>query len=476
MTSPNPFVPPELQPQPNRWDRQLFPEVPGVPLRERVRWTFKIGLRYVADIVFYTPRALVYGLMNSEVELLGDHDFEQRFDNTVFNKMVVSCESERAAAFARQQFPTTMTNSAVRYFIADFSIFETLETFPGTYAAGTTVLFERDRPGARLKLVAIRIKGMELTPADGDAWELAKLYALQGATIRLVFGTHALLHFPEDSINAIAKVRLPTNHILYQLLIPHLDLQLSLDNTVLTSPTSPLINHQIFWWNPHTGPVRSLMRSVKDIYAGVEDNPAYCTYTYKHPRRSEEEKYLIFLEAYYQTILRFVQKVLAKIEPGDEHVMRWADEVAQYVPGFPKGDAIFVTPDKPGFIRNLDWAVATLIWDVSVGHTTDHYNMGLLDINSNPMRLRVPPPEHREVRFDRRQLAKWSDFFRYRLFWKMFLRATTILRLDDVRYPFTDPELRRFNDEFLRDLARTAESLKDGEFIPLRDIARSIQF
>lgn len=476
MTTPNPFVDRELEPQPNHWDRDLFAEVPGVPLQERLRWSLKIGLRYVGNIVFYTPRALVYGLTHPNVELLGDREFEERFDNTVFSKMVVSCESPDVATFASEQFPIAMTKSTVRHYIADFSIFERLTTFPGTYAAGTTVLFEREHSGARLRLVAIRIKNMELTSADGDAWELAKLFAIQGATIRLVFGTHALLHFPEDSINAIAKARLPTNHILYQLLIPHLDLQLTLDNTVLNSPTSPLINNQIFPWNAHTGPVDSLMRSVRDIYAGVENNPAYSTYSYKHPRRNEEEKYLIFLEAYYQTILRFVQKVLAKIVPGDEHVKRWADEVAQHVPGFPKGDVIFVTPDKTGYIRNLDWAVATLIWDVSVGHTTDHYNMGQLDINQNPMRLRVPPPETRRVRFDRRQLGKWTDFFRYRLFWKMFLQSSTILRLEDVRYPFTDPELRRFNDEFLRDLAKTAHTLKDGAFIPLRDIARSIQF
>lgn len=476
MNNWNPFPDRELQPQPNHWDRDLFAEVPGVPLRERLRWGWKIGLRYAGDLLFYTPRALVYGLKHPNVELLGDREFEARFDNTVFNKMVVSCDGADASAFARQQFPATMTKSTVRYFIADFSIFETLATFPGTYAAGTTVLFEREQGGAHLRLVAIRIKGMELTPADGDAWELAKLFAIQGATIRLVFGTHALLHFPEDSINALAKVRLPTNHVLYQLLIPHLDLQLTLNNTVQNSPLSPLINKQIFPWSVHTGPSDSLMRSVRDIYVGVENNPAYCTYNYKHPRRNEEEKYLIFLEAYYQTILRFVQKVVAKIVPGDEHVKRWADEVAQYVPGFPKGDVIFDTPDKTGFIRNLDWAVATLIWDVSVGHTTDHYNMGQLDINENPMRVRVPPPETRDARFDRRQLGKWTDFVRYRLFWKMFLRSTTVLRLDDVRYPFTDPELRQFNDEFLGDLAKTAETLKAGAFIPLQDIARSIQF
>jgi hypothetical protein len=479
MTDPNPFHDSDLEPKPNRWDRDLFAEVPGVPLQERLRWGWKVGVRYVGNILFYTPQALVYGLRHPNVELLGDREFEERFDNTVFNKMVVSCDAPDAAAFARQQFPTLLaesTDSTVRYFIADFSIFETLTTFPGTYAAGTTVLFGRDRIGARLDVIAIRIKGMELTPADGDAWALAKLFAIQGATIRLVFGSHAMLHFPEDSINAIAKARLPPNHVLYQLLIPHLDLQLTLDNTVLSSPTSPLINNQIFPWNAHTGPVDSLIRSVRDIYVGVENNPAYCTYSYKHPRRNEEEKYLIFLEAYYQTILRFVQKVLTKIVPGDEHVKRWADQVAQHVPGFPTGDAIFVTPDKPGFIRNLDWAVATLIWDVSVGHTTDHYNMGQLDINQNPMRVRVPPPESRDARFDRRQLGKWSDFFRYRLFWKMFLRSTTVLRLDDVRYPFADPELVRYNDEFLRDLATTARTLEAGAFIPLRDIARSIQF
>ena len=541
-------------PQPNPLDDRLFRIVLHLPLRERVQWYLRVGLRYAGQAVLYTPLALLYALRNPNVRVLSDHEFEERFDNTVFNKMVVPFRmteamldaleadgvdvvappapapseplrpergsaldyadaptaqmpieqtqalildrSEKMAAqMAYERFPEFMPHrgdasgdaepaaklpaepaaSECRYFIADFSIFDVMETFPGTYVAGTSALFKREAANARLDVIAIRINGMNLTPACGDAWELAKTFTMQAASIRLIFSTHALLHFPVDSINAITKERLPTNHVLFQLLYPHTDLQLYLDTVVQTGRTSPVLNNQIYPWCAHTGPSEGLIRSLVQLYLGVEGNPAYPAYTYKHPRRTPEEKYVNFLEDYYQTILRFVRKVLAHVEDGDPLVVAWADYVADYVPGFPNGDNIFRTELANG-VRNLDWAVATFIWDVSVGHTTDHYNMGLLDINANPMRLRVPPPETKTDTFDRDALCRWTDIFRYRLFWRMFLTSTTVYRLADVRYPFTDPALRRCNDEFLADLKATAAKHAGEEFIPLREIARSVQF
>jgi hypothetical protein len=498
-------------PQPNPLNFRLFSAVLHLPFSERLQWNLRVGLRYGMQMLFYTPVALLYGLRNQSPRIVTDHEFEERFDNTVFNKMIVPFnkddpsagdtpdlpnptmqmpvqqtqqllidrKQQLAARMAQERFPEQMSKiistPETRFFIADFSIFDELPTFPGTYAAGTSVLFKRDAPNARLSVVSIRVNGLELTPADGDAWALAKLFTMQGATIRLVFSTHALLHFPDDAINAISKDRLPTDHVLFQLLIPHTDLQLVLDKTVQTSFTSPLMNHQIFPWCAHTGPVEGLVRTLEQLYLGVEDNPAFPPYHYKHPRRTAEEKYVNFLEAYYQTVLRFVQKVLRRVEDGDPDVKQWADYVAAHVPGFPDSEHIF-EQDADSGLRNLDWAVATFIWDVSVGHTTDHYNMGLLDINENPFRVRVPPPTSKDDTFDRKALRKWTDFVRYKLFWRLFLTATTVYRLENVRYPFTDPELRRYNDEFLEDLQRTAKSLADDEFIPLQEIARSVQF
>jgi hypothetical protein len=491
-------------PQPNTLDQRLFPAVVHLPWRERMQWNLVVGLRYGLQMLFYTPLALFYGLRNPSPKILSDHDFEERFDNTVFNKMILpfrppdAPEAVAARTAALREYPTEQMpvqqaqevfiergaqlmaaatqSDATCYFIADFSIFEHLETFRGTYTAGTTVLFRRANPTARLDVVSIRINGLNLTPSDGDAWELAKLFTMQAATIRLVFSTHALLHFPDDSINAISKNCLPTDHVLFQLLIRHFDLQLVLDNTVQTSLTSPLLNHQIFPWTPHTGPAAGLVRTLEQLYCGVHDNPAYPTYHFKHPRRTPGEKYVNFLEAYYQTILRFVRKVLARVGPDDEIVCKWANYVAAHVPGFPDAANIFEMQDEAAGVRNLDWAVATIIWDVSVGHTTDHYNMGLLDINENPMRIRVPPPTSKDVRFERNKLRKWSDFFRYKLFWRLFLTSSTVYRLDKVRYPFTDPQLRAYNDEFILDLKETAKSVAKDEFIPLKEIARSVQF
>ena len=109
------------------------------------------------------------------------------------------------------------------------------------YACTTVVLVE-DRGGDKTpKAIYVEPKNSDedavvLDPEDGKAWALAKSFVLQGATYKLILSEHALLHFPFDSINAISKTALPKNSILLQLLLPHLDFTLVLDNAVLTSP------------------------------------------------------------------------------------------------------------------------------------------------------------------------------------------------------------------------------------------------
>src|SRR5262249_36767027 len=69
------------------------------------------------------------------------------------------------------------------------------------------------------------------------AWNLAKIYALQGAAYHMLFVVHPALHFPMDSVNAITKTAVPHIHLLFQLLYPHTAYQLTLDNAVLEGPS-----------------------------------------------------------------------------------------------------------------------------------------------------------------------------------------------------------------------------------------------
>jgi hypothetical protein len=86
--------------------------------------------------------------------------------------------------------------------------------------APTVSLFSRDASG-RLMPLAIRVRDLLLTPEDGEAWELAKYFVLQGAVHELVLVVHPRVHLPMDTVNAISRTALPRTHLLARLLEPH---------------------------------------------------------------------------------------------------------------------------------------------------------------------------------------------------------------------------------------------------------------
>ena len=81
--------------------------------------------------------------------------------------------------------------------------------------------------------MAIYLNDTVFDSRDGEAWELAKHFMMEGASNVVTLMTHPLLHFPYDSINAITKTALPKNHILHKLLIQHCRFTLPLENAVL---------------------------------------------------------------------------------------------------------------------------------------------------------------------------------------------------------------------------------------------------
>src|SRR5690606_26864170 len=60
-----------------------------ISFSERFQFTLRVGLRYAWQMLYYTPVALFYGLRHPSPRIVSDHEFEERFDNTVFNKMIV---------------------------------------------------------------------------------------------------------------------------------------------------------------------------------------------------------------------------------------------------------------------------------------------------------------------------------------------------------------------------------------------------
>jgi hypothetical protein len=61
----------------------------------------------------------------------------------------------------------------------------------------------------------------------------------------------------------------------------------------------------------------------------------------------------------------------------------------------------------------------------------------------------------------------------------MFYAPTNVTLLKDIDYGFSDPQLQKYNQEFLEDLKATEQGLKAKgirNFLPLNKISGSIQY
>lgn len=483
------------QPQPSH-PFGLAPGVVHIPKNEMRSWFFKIGLRYIWTIISYWPKALCYAWKNPALKPVSDAEFELLLTHSSMSKFVSNELNERdkypnnPKLTIFKEFLDAKPNE--QFFVSDFSLVRAVKPYPGIYVASTMVLFEGELVDNKRKVVAIYFPdsvGDErmFTPEDGEAWELAKYFALQGSSLRISLSVHANLHFPYDSINAISKSSLPKDSVLLRLLMPHFSLTLELNYTVLNSKTSPI-------QNPKDMPYAALPAGGDDLaglfvegYHGIEGNPSYPPFRYQLEVEKMYSDYGTFLSAYYDTILDFVHKVVEQI-PVEEYIdiKIWADYIQNWIPAFPKGSDIFVGEGNALAFKDeheesiLARSVAKVIWDLSVGHAADHYDYSLININQMPFRIRIPPPFNKEhAPLNRKTMIKWQDIFKHEYERKMFFTPKNVYLFKDVIYDFNKPEeqaLRELNVEFLKDLKEVEKNLTVHNYIPLNNISRSIQY
>ena len=471
------------QPSPTHPVREA-PAILNFPRSMKWDWNFFIGLRYLWNVLTYTIPSIIYGLMNPRAAELSDEEFTAHFEVKAYSKFLNPTldppDKKTFAKFLKNPKPGT------KFFKVDFSVIERLVPIKGVYATPTVTLFKKVKNGP-LEPVAISFGHFIATPVNSNAWRLGKFFVTQAAATTIIFSAHALLHFPVDSINAVTLTSLPKDHPLFKLLYPHLRFTLVLENAVLTSNTSPLLNKQLFWFNAGPGTGASQVELVASLNAGVmypdgKYNSSYPPYDFLNPRAREGVTvYAEFNKVYFNTILTFVEKVLRDVPRDDKYVLRWAGYLKNLVPGFPGEKEIQKKVKVDGkSIDMFPYAVALYLWDVTVGHSVDHYDQGTLNLNQNTMRIRVPPPASSDAAdFDIKDVSTRCDFIRYRLFWKMFVTPTTVTRLYNTEYDFTSPERIAAANEFRQDLRETEASLPSlgiPNFIPLKEIAATIQY
>lgn len=444
------------------------PLVIHVPWGEWIDWWQHIGLRFIFLWIVLTPVYYLMGLFRPGCKKVSDQEFHNFLTDSMMSRFITPKMDDHDS----QAFKDYMEEGK-EYYVVDLEPVRVIETYDGIHVTPSkTLLYKTSHDTFEIVCIWIGKTDSVITPQDGDAWELAKYFVLQAGALCATMVVHPLQHFPLDSINAITKTALPKDHILFKLLYEHMRFTLPLEHAVLNFKMS-LLNGDKWWktYAPFPGPYEGIRDLLVEGYRGIHNNSSYPAYQY--PRRPPKihSGYGEFLEAYYETIYKFVEEVVAEIPHNDEHVRKWANYISSWIPGFPNGFEIFQD-------NTLCEVVTYYIWDVTVGHTIDHFNYGEMDVRKVPLRIRQAPPTKDTKMIPLSKLQSPTDLMKYRLAMKLFFGPSLLTKLIDAEYEFTDPKLIEAQKNFKLNLKDTDKKLRDQglTYMTLDDIARSIQY
>lgn len=479
-------------------------EVLHLPKSETRDWFWHSGLNYIGTLVSKLPLAISNALFKGYVTDMPDSLFSELLTTTIYSKYLRRPTLQRHDDLAK----ALGLDAGHEHFVMDFTPMQDIQPYPGMFVAPTVTLWGRDGERGPCRPLGISIGHLEggvwkhvvLKPEDGDGWQLAKYFVLQGAGHVTTLAGHPATHFPYDTINAITKSAVPMRHVLFKLMFPHLRLALAVDNAVLEGEHSVVSETRGEFYAPYVAPGSEVRQLVAAGYVGYPHplskyakndphDPNYPAWTYPLQPREIPSDFGRFLTAYHRTIKNFVREVVAfmmaragTLEGEEElaYVQIWAHYISLWLPGFPDGKRI-LERDADGD-PVLVSAITTYIWDVSVAHSLDHNSFYGLNPRHTPFRMRVAPPTSKDVPgFDRKKLFNGWDLFKSTLAFEMFFKPHNVVLLEDVDYGFEQPELRQAVARFMQALRDTEQALiKDGvdveKYAPLSRIATSIQY
>jgi hypothetical protein len=410
------------------------------------------------------------GIINPGIEEVSDAEFTQMITNSMLSKFVKNVFDQKD----REIFGDRLNSDHI--WICDFEPVRVVKPFDGIYVSATKTLLRKTNQDFSVIEIYVDETKSFWKPGDGDGWELAKYFVLQGGALCSTLVVHPLLHFPMDAVNAITKTALPKDHILFQLLYPHLRFTLYLEKAVLTFKSSLLMAK---WWMPYApypGPYEGLRDLLVEGYNGIDHNFSYPPFKFQFEPEYIEGKYGEFHQAYFPVFRKFAERILVDLtETEFFYLSKWADYITTWVPGFPKG---------PELVRDRQLLISTVayyLFDVSVGHTVDHYDYGNMNIRKISMRLRQAPPKNGEkITLSRKKLMTFWDFGKYEMARRLFFKESTKTRLIDSVYDFgrRNKDLQKVVVDFQNELRAVDKKLQadNAQFTPIDDIAASIQF
>jgi hypothetical protein len=441
------------------------PAVIHVPLGERIDWWTFIGSRYVATL-FLSPYYFLKGCLFPGLKEVSDEKFQDLLNYSMMSKFLTNQFDDTDKEIFKEYLPESR-----EWFIVDLQAVEVVETFKGIYASASKTLLYKEGDKYVVRCIYIDDTKTIFESSDGDAWDLAKYFVLQGGALCATLVVHPLLHFPFDSINAISKTSLPMEHVLFKLLSPHFRFTLPLENAVLNYKSSLLQEKWYMTYAPYPGGPAGLRDLLVEGYKGIKDNLSYPPFSYNLKAPKVEGQYGIYLKRYHTVFYKFVEKILSDVEKNDFWITKWADYCNRYVNDFPKGEDIFKSD-------TLVRAVTTYLFTVTVAHATDHYNYGEIDKREVPLRMRQAPPKKGDKLMNRKKLVRPWDLMKYYMADTLFFSPTTVTSLIDAKYKFSSAKNIEAVRKFKEDLRELDKELREQgiEYMPLSKISASIQF
>lgn len=445
--------------------KKAAPRVVNIWKHEFLRFIFFRHLKWWATHILYLPVAVYDFLTKKSVKVPDDDSFARIFSYSLCSKMLSSEFTSEDLKTFEPWMQAQSVNSI--FYKLDYTFMAQATPDPGMFASPTVCLFKLNGD-QYLEPLVIKVGDCCIAPENIDAWKMAKLMVLHNVNYAVIVSYHPLLHFPMDAIN-VHTLKLPSSHILHQLLKPHLMLQLRINNAVRYSRISVRKPVQNLSYTPFFGDTSSLTMA---LYSGFDDRRTFRPYRFKAGPPDFPFAYGHYLKSYYNTVYDYVKKVVGHIPSKDPLVAEWAENIAEWTPGFPGKDEIFQGD-------NLASAIATFIFDVSIEHSAEHENYSRIPLRFLPLRFRIAPPMKKEVSPPNLEKVRTRrDAFQHRLAWALFFKPSNLGRLDKTQYRFQSKELKLASQEFMRALRTTDKKMQTAYpgFPALRTFSRSIQY
>lgn len=454
-------------PQPSPWDSRMAPAILNVPPREIAEFRRTVVARYMQTMFSYWPKAARQCLRAPRMKGVDDARFTEILTESAWVRHVSTNFSEDdRLRFAPVLGGRELTPDS--FWKVDFTGFQDQELLDGFYVADTVTLLERTSDD-RARVIGICLDGVLITPDQGKRWELTKYFVLQASAQEIILGSHSALHFPMDTVNAVTKAVLPESYRLRQLIEPHCYIQLAINYAVLNVDRSVAHNNQdeVYTALPYKRFGNTSRLAVH--YSGDPSNPRISPYQFPMAAPSYSGPYGDFLRGYYAVIFEFVTECMQGIDVRDPAIVQWADTIASHLDKFPGADEL---AREPGLLAR---AVTGFIFSVSVHHSADHHSQDQLAIKESPLRLRQSPPVHpSHPGLDPEALFSREDHFRQLMMYEMYVKDHSMRGLLDVHYAFEDGDQATIGA--YHEKLRAYDAVQSGSYIPLSDIACSIQF